>query len=688
MGLSLLAPLFLLALAAVAVPVVVHLTARDRRDAVRFPSLKFLRRLPYREERRQRLRHPLLFALRALAVALLALAFARPLFLAATATADGAPGQALAIVLDTSYSMAYGDVWERALAAARDAVESAPPGASVALLTFAGEARVVVSATTDRAAVLDALDAAMPGSGVTRFAPALRLAADVLLDSPAHERRVVLVSDFQARAWDRAAPARLAPGVRLTAVDLSSAEAANALIADVETRREDDGVALVARLANRGSAAVRGLPVTLEMDGRELDGARVDLEPAGVATVTLGPIAPPRPARVTIRSGGDPLPIDGAFHLTLTRRPPVPVLLVEAPDARDAASLYLREALAIAAEPAFAVTRRSVDRLGPADVVAAAVVVFHDSPPPGSDVARALAERVEAGGGLWVVLGSRSGAAEQWPEALLPGRWRDTVDRLDELGVSLADVDDDHPVFAAFSGSGKGNLAGPRFYRYRPIVVGEGMGEALARYADGAVALAERRHGAGRVLLWGSPLDNRWSHLPVHPVFLPLVHQTCRYLSGQQPTRPWREVGEAVDLRELMESGSFVVETPAGQRRDVSADDPFLRLAEAGFYVVTGDDGAVPLAVNVDRAESDLTALDVEAFVAASTVPADPSVVVAGARSASREERERRQGVWWWLVLGVLAILGLESWWGTRSSTSTRPAETRKRPARAPALKG
>ena len=58
MGLSLLAPLFLAGLAVLAVPVWVHLTARDRRDVMRFPSLKFLTRLPYRQIKRQRVLLP------------------------------------------------------------------------------------------------------------------------------------------------------------------------------------------------------------------------------------------------------------------------------------------------------------------------------------------------------------------------------------------------------------------------------------------------------------------------------------------------------------------------------------------------------------------------------------------------------------------------------------------------------
>src|SRR5262249_46875533 len=85
---GLLTPAFLAGLAALAVPVLVHLTNRPRSETVPFPSLMFLQRVPYRSVRRQTLRHWLLFALRAASFALLALAFARP-FLGTTSAPAG-----------------------------------------------------------------------------------------------------------------------------------------------------------------------------------------------------------------------------------------------------------------------------------------------------------------------------------------------------------------------------------------------------------------------------------------------------------------------------------------------------------------------------------------------------------------------------------------------------------------------
>ena len=87
-----LAPLFLMGLAAIAVPVLVHLVNRERRTVVHFPSLMFLERVQHKSVRRRRIRNWALLALRCLAFAALATAFARPLVRRATATTVGVRG--------------------------------------------------------------------------------------------------------------------------------------------------------------------------------------------------------------------------------------------------------------------------------------------------------------------------------------------------------------------------------------------------------------------------------------------------------------------------------------------------------------------------------------------------------------------------------------------------------------------
>src|SRR3712207_991664 len=104
---SFLNPLFLLGLAALAAPVLVHLVRRTRARRVEFPTLWFVRQVPQRTIRRRKLHNLLLLLLRCLALLLVVAAFTRPYFSGGAAEA-AKDARAAVILLDTSFSTRYG----------------------------------------------------------------------------------------------------------------------------------------------------------------------------------------------------------------------------------------------------------------------------------------------------------------------------------------------------------------------------------------------------------------------------------------------------------------------------------------------------------------------------------------------------------------------------------------------------
>src|SRR5436305_13986472 len=123
-----LAPAFLAGLAAVAVPVLIHLINRERKVVVEFPSLMFLQRIPYRSVRRQKLRHLLLLVLRRITLALLVAAFARPFFDKRHTPISTTGSREVVILLDRSSSMGYADRWTKAKDAAKKVVNGLAVG--------------------------------------------------------------------------------------------------------------------------------------------------------------------------------------------------------------------------------------------------------------------------------------------------------------------------------------------------------------------------------------------------------------------------------------------------------------------------------------------------------------------------------------------------------------------------------
>jgi hypothetical protein len=128
-------------------------------------------------------------------------------------------------------------------------------------------------------------------------------------------------------------------------------------------------------------------------------------------------------------------------------------------------------------------------------------------------------------------------------------------------------------------------------------------------------------------------------------------------------------VGQVIDLASTSAKirTDRIVVTPAGQRVTQRAGSPgLLELSEQGIYEVraagatTGRPQAI--AVNIDPAEADLTSLDPKELVAAVTGHATPDVVdTSGPGAVSREDTERRQALWWYLLFAGLLLLAAET---------------------------
>lgn len=677
---SFLAPFFLVGLAALAIPVLIHLIQRERKQVVAFPSLMFVRRIPYQSVRRRHIRHWALLALRLAALALIVAAFARPLLQHGGAAAAATGAREVVILLDQSYSMGFGDRWERARAAARDAVNALGPADRGTLVLFSTRADVALRSTGDRDRLLAALSAAAPGAGSTRYAPALQAAGSILADSSLPRREAILISDFQRVGSRGSERGRLPDGATLTPVAIgTAADATNLTVTAVSLARStfagQERVAVTAGLLNRGRRAAPKVPVTLEVDGRPVQTEHVGVEPDGSMSVTFAPVLIGAAAtRGTVRLPADALERDNTFHFVVSPTAPIRVILVDRDGSHDGASLYTSRALAIGDAPRFDVVRRTAGAVGEEDLRRSLVVIVNDVA-----VSPMLAERlgrfVERGGGLFVALGPRA----TWPgaSALLPAVPSASVDRSRGEAARMGTIEFGHPIFEVFRAPRSGDFASARFFGYRAITPAhvekarnDAASEVLARFDTGAPALMERMVGRGRVLVWASTLDLAWNDLPLKPVFLPFLHRVVRHLSAYTEPAPWLTVGQVFDgsmggSRSAPQEPRLAL-TPSGRRVTLDDEgDAVLELDEQGFYEIrqqTAKGDAIVIASNVDVAESDLTALDARELAAAAVGRAATGAGgAAAALPQTLEAQERAQRLWWYLLSAGLLLLGAES---------------------------
>jgi hypothetical protein len=693
MPLRFLVPAFLLGLASLVIPVVVHLTRKRKAQVLEFPSLMFLERVPFQAESRRRIHHWLLLLLRALAVALIVAAFARPFLEDVEVTAGVAVGpREIVILVDHSYSMGVGDHWERALDAARDVVREMGPLDRASLVLFARNAGVAVRSSLERGRLLAALDTVEVSDESTSYGPALKLAQTILEETDLPGRELILIGDFQRAGWTGEEGVVLPAGTTVTPVSLSSEAPVNHAVAAVSLARQREGgrerVTPTARLTRVGGLGEAEVEAVLEVDGMEVGRRGVTLPANGAAAVTFEPFNVSRSyTRGAVRiAEPDELAPDDAHYFVLSPGRAISVLVLDEGGRRGASSLFLTEALSISEENAFEVTVREGGGFSSSELAGASVVIVNDRSLPGGEAARALRGFVEEGGGILVLLGERI----RWPEELgdlLPGAYGEPRDRRNGRGGRLGYLDYTHPVFEIFRGPRSGDFTGTRIFRARDLQMGDGgTGEILARYDDGSVALAEARTGEGRVLVWTSTMDGYWNDLAQQPVFLPFLHQLVRYASGRTETVSSFPAGQVIDVTDAVAMATAglgdvtdalagdeerVALTPSGESLTLptGGGPHFLRLAEQGIYEVRppGESEVRPLAVavNVDLGEGDLTPLDVEEVVVSLAPPSPDAGTsrVAGGREVRLrlEDQERRQSLWRFLLVAAFVLLAVET---------------------------
>ena len=664
-----LAPLFFVALAGLAIPVLLHLTQREKKQVQMFPSLMFVRRIPYKAVRRRKIQNWLLLAVRLTALALIIMAFARPWLRRTDAAAPiGNGAREVVILLDTSYSMGYADHWEKARAAAYDAIGRLTPADRGTLVLFAQGADIVTRSTPERERLSAAVSTAKPGAGPTRYAPALKVAGSILSESLLPRREVVLISDFQRNGWRGEEGARLPQGSIITPVPISgTSDKPNVSMTGVSLNRStfssQERVAVTAGVANRSERRLENQPVTLTVNGIPVGSKPVTIDPGASTTVSFDPFTiNERNMKATVKIADDALNADNTFNFVVSPAQPVRLAILDRGTAR--ANLYLARALAIGDQPRFETVTREPEALSDEDLKKSAVVLLNDVP-VSLPLARRLARFVDQGGGLFIA----AGPLATWPAEVdaLPAALGNVVDRSRGDVARIGAIEYAHPIFEPFRAPRSGDFSSVRLYGYRSVSATKDA-QVLARFDSGTPAVVERKVGNGRTLMFASTLDTSWSDLPIRPIFLPFVHRSMRHLAAYKDSQPWLTVGDVLDpsgtTSAKATSAQGMVVTPSGQRRPIEEEGAeVMQLDEQGFYELrrggAQSDVAV-VAANVDPAEADLTPLDPKEITAAALGPGG-AAQGSGHVQMTPEAQERNQRLWWYLMVAGIVVLGADT---------------------------
>jgi Aerotolerance regulator N-terminal/von Willebrand factor type A domain len=647
-----LSPWFLLGLAAIGLPIYVHLLRRHTTTPLPFSSLMFFERGTQSSTRHRRLRYLLLFSLRVALLFLLVLAFANPfLRLAGTNTSS----KLMLIVVDDSFSMKAGSRFSDARQGALQLLSSRPRSQPAEVMELGGRLAVLTRPVQDQAALRSAIGSIQPTDARANLGELAR-GVRALVETVKTPVELHLFSDMQKSGMppnfaDMQLPANVT--VVLHTVGAASPNwTVESVIAPLQ-------VADPKKTRVQGVIAGFGTPAatrtaSLIVNNSTIATRKVNIPANGRATVEFQSLDVPYGLnRCAVRiDGGDAFPADDETVFSVKRSDPERVLFVhQASDTRS--PLYFGAALAAATQAAYVVQSIDSEKTTDIDPSRYAFVVLSDAMALPTIFENSLLRYVRGGGSVLIAAGTSAAHHARVP--IFGGNASNPHVYTRDENATVGQTDLTHPVLTDASGWTDIKI-------YYVANIDASQARVLARLTDQTPLLLEKQIGEGHVLLFASGLDTLTNDLALRPAFVPFVDRAARYLSGSESIGGSKLVDAYVPLRTATAQASAGVEIvgPDGRRAlslaDAAAAQSF-QLTQAGFYHVRFANGKDALiGVNPDRRESDLQPI------------ADDLLQLWGKGSASPQptagyvqQKNTAHSIWWYVMLLVLVAAVAES---------------------------
>ncbi|MBN2450498.1 MAG: BatA domain-containing protein [Lentisphaeria bacterium] len=628
--------IMLAGMAALSIPVIIHLLRNRRFEPAEIGSLRFLRRAVRENVRWRRIRDLLLLLLRLLAIALLTALFARPFLIRPGSEEDRDAD--VVLLLDASGSMGGRllgrPLWDVVRDTGSTVLAGLPDSARAVTACFATDVVVCEGRLPERPAA---------GSG-SDYARALTWAADRLRHSKATWKDVVLVSDLQRTGLPEQLLEDWPGDIPVSLRSLPEPGPFNLAVASLRCLTPyPQGLARFAvHLVCSGDAPADPVGILLRVGDTE---ERRSLPPESQDVVFEMPDPPAGLVRGTVRvEAADAWPDDNALDFAFELRRSLRVAVVEGTPGETLAAgpgYFLSTALAGERDG----TGRAVYAVRTLTSIEAPeefdAVVLCDVPALGEERARRLAEAVRRGAGMLCFLGDNTDE-RAWQDLqraeLLPAAVRRTRVPVPE---PILDWDPTHPIMRPFGNVEAGTLARIVF---RDAFELEPHPDAAvaARLSGGHPAILSAKLGRGTIVVVTNPCNRAWTDWPTERLYLPLVREIAAFVTRLRD-REGALVHTQASLRDPLPPGVHERDGTLTMVHPAADESRIERCSEAEFRAMLGI-GPAP-----DRA-------------------------IANSDADLPSGRERRNELWRWLAVALAAVLFVES--VTADWPRRRPAET------------
>jgi hypothetical protein len=535
---SFLFPGFLLAFAALAIPILIHLFNFRKFKKVWFTNVRFLREVKMDTQSRSRLKHLLVLACRILAITFIVLAFARPFIPSASSTTHSAR-KIISVYIDNSYSMesvgTNGQLIDEAKRKAHEIASAYTAGDRFQLLTNDFEVRH--QRLVNKEEFESMVDEVKTSASVRKTSEVIARMKDVKESEEKNtdvSHIICLLSDFQKTTSDFS--------------ELHTDSTENIYLVPVASQKQSNiyvdtcyfgspyvqvnaPAALYVRIKNVGQDDVQNVPVKFTVNGVQKSLASVDVAAKGTVVDTLNFTATTggwQQAEVSVTDY--PVTFDDNYFVSFYISDRLNILEVNGTEPNR----YL-DAL-FGHDEYFTFDQTAENRIDYSSLAKYQLIILNELKSPSSGLAQELNRFLEKGGSVIVFPNGDAdiSAYNNFLNALNAPSYSASVTAEERVAILETGNILFRDVFEN-KGGGKNEIMDlPVVKKYFPLSSRMNE-EAIMRLENRSSILSQVTSGRGKLFLSAVPVNTDFSGLPVHALFVPLMHRIALLSSGVQP---------------------------------------------------------------------------------------------------------------------------------------------------------
>lgn len=620
-------PLFLIALSALVIPVIIHLFNFRKFRKIYFTNVRFIAEIKQETKKRSQLKHLLILLMRLLAITTLVVAFAKPYIPSPLQTKKFTGKQIISVYIDNSFSMealsSGGRLLEMAKAKAREIANAFNPSDLYQLLTNDFEGRHQRFVNRDEFRTL--VDEVQISPSVRTIPEIIKKQNALLQEINGNNRSAYIISDFQ-KSTSQIPMIKPDTSVAYFFIPVKAEKVSNLYIDSVwfdsPVQQANQAVKIKVRIKNCSDEPLEKLPVKLTVNNIQKGVASFSVPLQGETIVVL----PYTNNMKGVQSGSleikdYPVTWDDKFYFSYTIAPATPVLCINGDKENSYLTTLFRN------DTAFRFTNTPEKQLDYSSFSHYPLIILNGIDEFSTGLIQEITRFIRQGGNVAIFPSDRIDPEKY--KLFLTSMNLPFYSGLDTTRQRISEVNTESQLFSDVfekDVSGKvrlpDNVDLPMVLGHYPLNRFSHSGqEDLLTLQNGQPFLDLVKVDKGKVYLFASPLDDKFTNFPRHPIFVPTLYRIALL---SQPYIPlYFNIGaenaitvtadslRGKEVYKIRKAGSNFEIIP--EMRIVGQEAmmyPHNQIREAGHYYVMADHTVLEgLGFNYNRIESELRCL-------------------------------------------------------------------------------